>query len=36
VGKRKPYVVGILSGNEKDGLDPRRYVFGGGGYSSIA
>lgn len=27
----KPYVVGILSGNEKDGLDPRRYVFGGGG-----
>lgn len=27
----KPYVVGILSGNEKDELDPRRYVFGGGG-----
>jgi len=27
----KPYVVGILSGDEKDGLDPRRNVFGGGG-----
>ncbi|MFZ1985350.1 MAG: hypothetical protein WAU91_13110 [Desulfatitalea sp.] len=27
----KPYVVGILSGAEKDELDPRRWVFGGGG-----
>jgi hypothetical protein len=27
----KPYVVGILSGHEKDELDPRRFVFGGGG-----
>ncbi|HJQ56442.1 MAG TPA: hypothetical protein VJ890_06025 [Vineibacter sp.] len=27
----KPYVVGIMSGHEKDELDPRRYVFGGGG-----
>lgn len=26
-----PSVVGILSGNEKDELDPRRYVWGGGG-----
>jgi hypothetical protein len=27
----KPYVVGVLSGNEKDELDPRRYVWGAGG-----
>jgi len=27
----KPYVVGILSGDEKDEFDPRRNVWGGGG-----
>ncbi len=27
----RPFVVGILSGSEKDELDPRRHVWGGGG-----
>jgi len=25
-----PYVVGVLSGQEKDGLDPTRLVYAGG------
>ncbi|GEM_PF-1977184 len=26
----KPYVIGVLAGDEKDELDPRRWVFAGG------